>query len=223
MAAAQTNPAKSDSTKVNPKPASAAADSTGKDKKKGPKPYADVITARAVSSKGMVWIHKIEDKYFMEIPDSVFGREMMAITRLAKVPTGAGYGGEEANEQVIRFERGPSDKVFIRAVDYLNVSADTSQPIYKAVRNSNVDPIVAAFDIKSVRKDTSVVIEVTDFFKEANQVFSIPPRSKQQYKLTELQKDRSYISSIRAYPINLEIRSVKTFNVSPPSLKRDPS
>ena len=44
-----------------------------------------------------------------------------------------------------------------------------------------------------------------------------------QYKLTELQKDRSYISSIRAYPINLEIRSVKTFNVSPPSLKRDPS
>ena len=223
VAAAQTNPAKSDSTKVNPKPASAAADSTGKEKKKGPKPYVDIITAKAVSSKGMVWIHKIEDKYFMEIPDSVFGREMMAITRLAKVPTGAGYGGEEANEQVIRFERGPSDKIFIRAVDYLNVSADTSQPIYKAVRNSNVDPIIAAFDIKSVRKDTSVVIEVTDFFKEANQVFSIPPRSKQQYKLTELQKDRSYISSIRAYPINLEIRSVKTFNVSPPSLKREPS
>ncbi len=169
--------------------------------------------------RGLVNVHRLEDKYFLEIPDSIFGRDMMAITRVAKSPTGAGYGGEEANEQVIRFERGPSDKVFIRAVDYRNVSTDSLQPIFKAVRNSNVDPIAAAFDIKSIRKDTSIVIEVTDFFKEANQVFSLPPLMKQSYKINELQKDRSYISSIRTYPINLEIRSVKTFSVSPPSLK----
>jgi hypothetical protein len=216
---AQNTPPKSDSTKVAVKPASPAADSTGKDKKKGPKPFAEVITAKAVSMRGLVTVHRLEDKYFLEIPDSIFGRDMMAITRVAKSPTGAGYGGEEANEQVIRFERGPSDKVFIRAIDYRNVSTDSLQPIYKAVRNSNVDPIAAAFDIKSIRKDTSIVIEVTDFFKEANQVFSLPPLMKQSYKINELQKDRSYISSIRTFPINLEIRSVKTFSVSPPSLK----
>jgi hypothetical protein len=210
---------KTDSTKVSPKPASAAADSTGKDKKKGPKPFLDVITAKAISMRGLLTVHRLEDKYFLEIPDSIFGRELMAITRVAKSPTGAGYGGEEANEQVIRFERGPADKVFIRAVDYLNVSTDSLQPIYKAVRNSNVDPIAAAFDIKSIRKDTSILIEVSDFFKESNQVFSFPPLKKQSYKLNELQKDRSYISGIHAYPINVEIRSVKTFGVSPPSLK----
>lgn len=216
---AQNTPPKTDSTKVAVKPATPPADSTGKDKKKGPKPYSEVITAKAISMRGLLTVHRIEDKYFLEIPDSIFGRDMMAITRVAKVPTGAGYGGEEANEQVIRFERGPSDKVFMRAVDYRNVSTDSLQPIYKAVRNSNVDPIAAAFDIKSIRKDTSIVIEVTDFFKEANQVFSLPPLMKQSYKLTELQKDRSYIASIRSYPINVEIRSVKTFNVSPPSLR----
>lgn len=216
---AQTTPVKTDSTKMTAKPATPPADSTGKDKKKGPRPFNEVITVKAVAMRGIVTIYKQDDKYFMEIPDSVFGREFMAITRIAKTPTGAGYGGEEANEQVIRFEKGPSDKVFIRAVDYVNVSEDTLQPIYKAVRNSNVDPIAAAFDIKSVRKDTSVVIEVDDFFKEAHQIFSLPPVQKQFYKLGELQKDRSYLSSIRAYPINIEIRSIKTFNVSPPSLK----
>ncbi|MBL7828160.1 MAG: zinc-dependent metalloprotease [Saprospiraceae bacterium] len=213
------NAQKTDSLKVAVKPAVAAADSTGKDKKKGPKAYSEVITAKAISMRGLLTVHRMEEKYFLEIPDSIFGREMMAITRMAKVPTGAGYGGEQANEQVIRFERGPADKVFIRAVDYRNVSNDTLQPIYKAVRNSNVDPIAAALDIKAIRKDTSVVIEVTDFFKEANQLFSLPPIAKQMYKMNELQKDRSYISSIRAYPINLEVRSVKTFSVSPPSLK----
>lgn len=219
LLSAQNTPPKTDSTKVTVKPVAAAADSTGKDKKKGPKPFSEVITAKAVSMRGVVTVHRLGDKYFLEIPDSIFGRDLMAITRVAKVPTGAGYGGEEANEQVIRFERGPSDNVFIRAVDYRNVSTDSLQPIYKAVRNSNVDPIAAAFEVKAYRKDTSVLIEVTDFFKENNQVFSLPPLMMQSYKLSELQKDRSYISSLRAYPINLEIRSVKTYKVAPPSLK----
>jgi hypothetical protein len=216
---AQTTPTKTDSAKIVVKTAPAAADSTGKEKKKGPKLFSDIITAKASSMYGLVTVHRVEEKYYLEIPDSIFGRDIMAITRVAKSPTGAGYGGEEANEQVIRFERGPADKVFIRAIDYRNVSTDSLQPIYKAVRNSNVDPIAAAFDIKSIRKDTSILIEVTDFFKESNQVFSLPPLMKQSYKINELQKDRSYITSIRSYPINVEIRSVKTFSVSPPSLK----
>jgi hypothetical protein len=202
------------------KPKTADADSSAQ--KKGPQPFHKIITEKAVSVRGLLNVHQLEDKFFFEIPDSIFGREMMAVTRIAKTPTGAGYGGEEANQQVIRFERGPGDKVFIRAVIYLNVSPDSTQPIYKAVRSSNEDPIVAAFDIKSIRKDTSVVIEVTDFFKEANQVFALPPLTKQYYKLSELQKDRSFIRSIRPYPINVEIRTVKTYGVQPPSLTPSP-
>ncbi len=192
-----------------------------KEEKKGPKPYREVITEKAVSMVGLITVHRIEDKYFWEIPDSLFGVEIMAITRVAQTPTGAGYGGEQVNRQVIRFERGPSDKVFVRAIAYRNVSPDTTAPIYKAVRSSNLDPIAAAFDIKAVRADTSVVIEVTDFFKEDNQVFSIPPITKQRYKMGDLQKDRSYIHSMRTYPINLEVRTVKTYKVNPPSLREE--
>ena len=204
------------------KPAAMAKDSTGKkEEKKGPKPYREVITDKAVSQQGLVAVHRIEDKYFLEIPDSVFGNEIISITRMIRTPTSAGYGGEEANRQVIRFERGPTDKVFVRAVAYRNVSTDTLQPIYKAVRNSNVDPIAAAFDIKSIRKDTSVVIEVTDFFKEDNPVFALESGTKQRFKIGELQKDRTYIESIRSYPINLEVRTVKTYKVSPPALREE--
>ena len=193
-------------------------DSAAPKKVTRPLPFSEVITSKAISMKGLMTVHHVEDKYFFEIPDSVFGRDIMSITRKSKTPTGGGYGGEQANKQVIRFERGPENKVFIRSIDFINVSTDPEQPIAKAVQISNMAPIVAAFDIKSIRKDTSVVIEVTDFFKDANQVFTLPALNKQLYKLTDLQKDRSYIESIHAYPINVEIRTVKTFTVTPPAL-----
>lgn len=209
-------PAKTDT--VAPEAATNKDSTAKKEAKKGPKPYDKVITAEAVSMHGLFSVHRIEDKYYLEIPDSIFGAEIMAVTRLAKTPTGAGYGGEQANRQVVRFERGPEDNVFLRAVAYRNVSNDTVQPIYKAVRNSNVDPIAAAFDIKSIRKDTSVVIEVTDFFRDNTPVFGMSPLAMQRYNIADLQKDRSYIEHMRVYPINLEVRTVRTFKVKPPSL-----
>lgn len=180
----------------------------------GPKAYKEVITAAAQSSRGLFISHKVDEKYYFEIPDSLMGREFMAITRVSKAPTGAGYGGEIANRQVLRWERGPEKKLFLRVVSYQNVGSDTLQPIYQAVRNSNLEPIAASFDLKAIRKDTSVVIEVTDFFKSDNQVVSLDPGTKTRYRLTTTASDRSFIQRIRSYPINTEVRVVKTFNAS---------
>lgn len=188
------------------------SDSTQQKKEKT---FPDIITDEAQSMAGLVTVHHQKDKYYFEIPDSIFGRDIMAITRIARTPTGAGYGGEQANRQVFRFEKGPKDNVFIRIVNFINVSPDSTQPIYQAVRNSNVDPIAAAFDIEFTRKDTSVLIDVTKFFENPNQAFELPPGAKRRYRLSKPAGDRSYIESIRAYPINVEVRTVKTYNVSP--------
>ena len=198
--------------------ATESADTTGKDKKPaGPKTFKDFVTDKAVSMVGMLTTHKVDDKFYFEIPESLFGREIIAITRISQAPDGAGYGGEQANQQVFRFEKGPSNNVFIRVVSYVNTATDTTQPIAKAVRISNTEPIAAAFEIKASKKDTSVLIEVGDFFNGDNQVFALPPSTKQRYKLNAIQKDRSYIVALKAFPINTEVRSVKTFTVSPPS------
>ena len=121
------------------------------DSTKTEKLYHEIITDEAVTMEGLMTVHQIEDKYYLEINDSIFGRDIMAITRMAKTPTGAGYGGEQANRQVVRFEKGPNKNVFIRIVSFVNVSADSLQPIYQAVQNSNVNPIAAAFKIETNR------------------------------------------------------------------------
>ena len=85
--------------------------------------------------------------------------------------------------------------------------------------NSNLNPIAAAFDIKAYGKGDSTsgtsVIEVTDFFKGDNQVVSLTPAIKRRFNLAAISPDRSYIENIHTYPINTEIRTVKTFTASP--------
>ncbi len=186
------------------------------------KTYSDFITAKAKTSKGMFTIHEVEGKYYFEIPDSLLDRDIMAITRISKTPTGAGYGGELGNRQIIRFIKGPKKKVFIKVINYVNVSADSSQMIQTAVEKSNNHPIVAAFDIKAKGEDTSLLIEVTSFFEGENQAFTFSPYFKQRYKLKGIAKDRSYIEHIGTYPINVEIRTVKTYSVTPPSINPPP-
>ncbi|MBP6385019.1 MAG: zinc-dependent metalloprotease [Pseudarcicella sp.] len=192
------------------------------DKKSTIKPYKEVISDKAITSKGMLWAHKVEEKHYFEIPDSLLGREIMAITRASKTPAISGasgapnYGGESLNKQVIRFEKGPENKIFIRAIQYINVSPDSASPIYKAVKNSNLDPIVAALDTKAIHNDSSsksnnYIVEVTDLYKGDNQIFSIPPYAKTVYRIASILPDRSYIDNIKSYPINTEIKTVKTF------------
>jgi hypothetical protein len=211
--------------KEEPKPpaTTVSAPSDTAKKKGGLQPFRKIITPKARTQKGLFTVHQVNGDFYFEIADTVFGKEFIAITRIAKAPTGAGYGGEEENRQVLRWEKGPNNKVFLRAVIYLNASADTLKPIVQAVRNSNLDPIAAAFDIKAIRKDTSVLISVTDFFKGDNQIISLDPQTKRRFNLTTLQNDRSYIQSMKSFPINTEVRMVKTFTSVTPAPSSAPS
>lgn len=187
--------------------------------KTGPKPYKEVITNKAVTQKGLFSVHKVEDKYYFEIADSVMNREIMAVTRFVRVPANRGgratYGGELTNQQTVSFERGPSNNLFMRVITLVNV-ADTSHAIYRAVTNSNLNAIAAAFPVAAYGKDSaSVVVDVTDFFKGDNQVVSVNPNAKRAFNLSAIAPDRSYIQNISSFPMNTEIRTVKTFGSSP--------
>ena len=180
----------------------------------GPKAYKDVITDKAITKKGLFTVHKVDEKYYFEIPDSILGREILAVVRFVKVPTGAGYGGEIANQNSFIFEKGPNHNIFLRIITLIN-TADSTQAIYKAVANSNVNSIANAFSIAALGKDSlnpSYVIDVTDFFKGDNQPVSVGSNAKKRFGFSGVAPDKSYIEFINSYPINTEIRSMKTFN-----------
>ena len=185
-----------------------------------PKPYKEVITDKAISRTGLFTVHRVADKWYFEIPDSIFGRDILVSTRFSKTAAGGNYGGEAVNLQTIQWQKGPDHTVFMKVLTIVNVAADSSQPIAQAVRNSNLNPIAAAFDVKAYGKSAdstsgTVVIDVTDFFKGDNQPVSLTPAIKRRYNLAAISAERSYIESIHTYPINTEIKTVKTWTASP--------
>ncbi len=189
--------------------------------KPGPKPYKEIITDKAVSRKGLFAVHKVEDKWFFELGDSLMGRDILVVNRISKAPADTragfvGFAGDEINENVIRFERGPNSKVFLRNISFSVYSKDSTKPMYKSVQNSNIQPIAAAFDVKAYSKDSAgAVIDVTDFVNSDNDIFFFAPSMKTALRLGGLQPDKSYIVDIKTFPINTEIKTVKTYSKTP--------
>ena len=196
-----------------------AATDTSKKTAKAPKPitikpYKEVITDSAISQKGMFWVHKVDDKWYFEIPDKLFGKPILIVNRFAQVSANKSrtYGGEIISQKTIRFEKGPDKNIFIRGIIYIT-SADSTSQIMRAVANSNVNPLLQAFGIQAYGKDSSsVVIDVTDFIKGDNDLVSLSGFRKTALGAGGLQSDRSYIKSIKAFPVNVEIRTVKTYS-----------
>src|SRR4029078_11150413 len=193
----------------------------------GPKPYKDVITDKAKTDEGLFKVHKIDDKYFFEIPDSLLNREILVVNRISKAAAGMrsgffGYAGDQIGQNVVKFEKGPNNKIFLRTISYAEYAKDSTSPMFWAVTHSNIQPIAAAFDVKAYGKDSSgssssasSVIEVTDYVNSDNDVLFFNSNLKSAVRIGGLQPDKSYIVGIKSFPINVEITTVKTYARTP--------
>ncbi len=175
--------------------------------------YTDVITEDAITSEGLFDTHMIEDKLYYEIPLDMLDREMLFLSRIARTPNGVGYGGSKTNTSTIRWERN-KERVFLRLVGYQNFADDTTA-VSQAVRNSNFEPILKAFDVEVMSEDSlAAVIEVTDLFTSDVPLIGLPNFRRQQYSVRRLDGDRTYIVRATAYPTNVEVRRVVTYDAS---------
>ena len=64
---------------------------------------------------------------------------------------------------------------------------------------------------------------MTSAFDSDLQTFSLGSLDKQMLKIQAFQKDRSFIQSIKSFPINTEIRTVKTFTTVPRQISLSPT
>ena len=183
--------------------------------KDGLKSYKEIIKDSTETKVGLFTVHKVDEKYYYEIPEEMLGKEMLMVTTIAKTANGIGYGGERTNTQMLKWEK--KDKnILLKVVSYANTAAD-SLPIYQAVKNSNLEPILYRFDVEAKGKDgKGWLIEVSDLFSKDVQALGLQQSRRKGYKVTRLDTDRSYIERISPYPTNIEARYVLTYAASAP-------
>ncbi|PWG04676.1 zinc-dependent metalloprotease [Polaribacter aquimarinus] len=188
-------------TSVKPKP---------RPKKGDIQPYNKVVTKDHKTDEGLFKVHTKDNSYLFEIPDSLFKREMLMVTRIAKTASGIGFGGGKTNTQVLRWEK-KNKQILLRVVSH-NVVADTILPVHEAVVNSNLEPILFSFPIKAFSKDsTATVIDATSLLSSDVKPLGFPGFYRKFYQVSRIDKTRSYVDRVSSYPQNIEIRHVKTY------------
>lgn len=188
-------------------------DTTKKEDEKKEKVYADIITEEAISSHGLWSTHQVKEKHYFELPNDLLEEEILVVSRISGFVKNLNFGGAGTRsrpQQVIRWQQ-KGEKIMLRSVSYNSV-ADFEDPIYQSVKNNNFEPIIMMFDIKT-KTDSTTVFEVDPLFTtDIPMIGAISPGQKKNFGISSVDKGRSFVQSMRAFPQNVEIRHVLTYN-----------
>lgn len=186
----------------------------------GVKAYRDLITKHVVSQKSFISVHSIKGRFYFEIPDSMLGRDILAVSRVEKggvdfiVPLlDVGYSGDEFGRRVISFEKIPGDKIAMRSMKFTRIANDsTADGLTRSLENNNVQTIEAIFPVKAYNNDVhGTVIDLTDFLAGKPMTTTLlQPLPLFGNIFENVVPERSYISGIRAFPENIEVATTKT-------------
>lgn len=174
-------------------------------------PYDRIVTKDAKSTTGVFTIHRIKERLLYEIPKAMLDREFLLVSQIARTTEGAGYGGQEVANRVVKWQR-HGDRVLLRGVSY-RVVATPGTPIAKAVEAANYDAILMSFPVQAVGKDDAPVIDVGRLF--TSDVPELSARTHVRARLFDGQ--RSFIERAVVFPRNIEVEATHTFNTPPDS------
>lgn len=176
-----------------------------------PRPYNRVVTAGAITRDGLFKTHRIGSRVLFEIPRSALDKDLLLVTRAARVPVNAGYGGQQIGpRRVVKWER-RNNRILLRNVSF-EIVADSASPIAQAVRNSNYDLIIAAFNVDAYGPDSAAVIDVT-------RLYTAPPAEigpGNQFRGNP-DPNRSFVEQVLSFPTNVEVEAVLTITPPPTS------
>ncbi len=191
---------------ATPTPAGQRTDSSSSGRRpgasqSGPKPYKEVITAKAKTRAGMFTTHQVDDKLYFEIPRAEFGSEMMMIARAVESTLqdpGGFFGG--GAQSLVRWEL-HGDNVVLRERSY-RLHADSTANIYRQVRGFQDGPVIGRFAVAAWNPDDSAaVIDVTDLFLTYN---------REMGSLQGTKKAESWIEHVAPFDRNVEVEATQT-------------
>jgi len=116
----------------------------------------------------------------------------------------------------VRWER-RGDRILLRRYETGTTAAD-SLPIYQSVVSNNFAPILASFEIEARSDaDDASVVNVTDFFSGDTPALSgLRADQRRDFTVRRLDPDRSFVSYMRSFPLNVNVRHTLTYDAGAP-------
>ena len=123
-----------------------------------------------VHKKGVMTIHKVEDKIYLEVPVGIFGRDLLVDTHIDRT-SDVGLlapGQKAAPSKRLRIDRTDSLVLFRKPAYNVYAKGDDAN-IESALHASRIGPIIKTFPIAAFNNDsTAVVFNATSYFQGSN-------------------------------------------------------
>src|SRR5438105_15062092 len=174
------------------------------------KPYHKVIPKEAKSERGLFMVHRLEDKFYFEIPTNEFGKEFLWVTQIERTQAGFGYGGSPVGNRVVRWELRDKD-VLLRDVKYA-IRAEGADSVRHSVEATSLEPIIRKIPVAAWGTNKAAVIDVTELFTSDVPEFS----AKRRLNATGADKGRSFMERIKTFPDNIESKVLLTYTLAGP-------
>lgn len=171
------------------------------------KKYAQVITKEARTYQGVFTVHKIDDKVYFEIAPDALGKTMLWQTEVVKAPVGVGWGGTSLGSRVVKWER-RANKVYLWQLSF-DKHGD-GKAIQEAVDSASAGSIIMSFNVEAEGRDRAAVINVTPLYSSDVPEFAA---GRLAGAGAGIDASRSYVDEVKAFPTNIETRSLLTFRV----------
>jgi Met-zincin/Domain of unknown function (DUF5117)/Domain of unknown function (DUF5118) len=183
------------------------------------------VKKNAISYKGVFNIYQQDDKYFLELQDSLLNRDILAMIVINKGSAQVdrdskrrfGFAGDVVHEAVFKFKRNKKGAINMEQSQFYN-APKTNSVFYNTISNKP-SPIIMSF--APVAKDTgAVLIDITPAINSDMPIISLSG-AKEELGLGSYQSNVSKLTTISAYKNNIVFRSLR--NYSPGAAMQNPN
>lgn len=188
-----------------------------------------------IVKEGMMNIYKAKGRIYLEIPSTLLGKDMLWYAESDRFPVDV-VGEEQIGSRIVRLERRDNSillRDLTRPLEKGNLTSPvpekpeenpadgSSDPIFEqqfdpidlAVQDASLAPIMMSFPIKAVGQNGSDLIDITGIFSEDIPEFSAEDVLRSSgYESLTFAPERSFIDGFNAFPQNIIISSLLTFN-----------
>ncbi|WP_343532801.1 zinc-dependent metalloprotease [Pedobacter sp.] len=173
------------------------------------------VKPNATKYRGLFNIYQQEDKYYLEIPDTLLNRDILAMVVINKGSAQVsrdtrrrfGFAGDVVHESTFKFNKSKKGVINMEQSQFYMSPNDKST--YEATLKNKLTPIVASF-VPVAKNEGSTLIDITASLNSDMHYLSLSG-AKEELGLGPYQANLSRPIGIAAYKNNIVFRSVRAY------------
>ena len=158
-----------------------------------------------------------DGRYYLEVPDDMLRRDILVAVTIIKGTAQKersrdarfGYGGDSVFDRMIRFIKN-RDRIEIVSPQVFHLGDSTG--LYVDYYQNQDFPAIASFELKA-RSGDSYLVDITDLFLSDSDLFALKG-AKESLKLGGYQQGQSYALDVKAFPENINFRSIRSYGLA---------